>query len=48
MLERLRTIPKNRFRAWLVGSEDMPPYLLLSFLILVYLVGVFIRFITSA
>ena len=38
---------KSRLREWLVGSEDMPPYLLLAFLVIVYLTGVLIRISTA-
>ena len=42
-----RSRTKRRLREWLVGSEQMPPYLLLSFLVVVYLTGVLIRIITT-
>ncbi len=47
MFETPRNSAKSRLREWLVGSEEMPPYLLLSFLVLVYLTGVLIRISTA-
>lgn len=47
MLETARNRLKSRLRDWFVGSEDMPPYLLLSFLVIVYLTGVLIRISTA-